>query len=175
MLPVLFYLDLKYVMLSYINHSFGQYAYTWRNSTKDHLPDGKTDQDIKFLVDKYTQTFEQSADKTSAWVSIILKSVEFADSQPTEYRANPAQNQTSTDDSKGRKFSQFFIDNVTDSIIDGLISTGFNISMKSTISQSYTLDMFYSISDNCQCFAGPGFVNITLSASVLLKLSQTLS
>lgn len=159
LLPVLFYLDLKYVMLSYINHSFGQYAYTWRNSTKDHLPDGKTDQDIKFLVDKYTQTFEQSADRTSAWVSIILKSVEFADSQPTEYRANPAQNQTSTDDSKGRKFSQFFIDNVTDSIIDGLISTGFNISMKSTISQSYTLDMFYSISDNCQCFAGPGFVN----------------
>ena len=159
LLPVLFYLDLKYVMIAYINHSFGQYAYTWRNSTKDHLPEGKTDQDIKFLVDKYTQTFEQSADKASAWVSIILKAVEFADSQPTEYRANPAQNQTSTDDSKGRKFSQFFTENVADSIIDGLISTGFNISMKSTISQSYTLDMFYSISDNGQCFAGPGFVN----------------
>jgi hypothetical protein len=159
LLPVLFYLDLKYVMMSYINHSFGQYTYVWRNATKDHLPEGKTDQDIKFLVDKYTQTFEQSDSRASAWVNIILKSVEYLDTQPTEYRANPAQNQTSTDDSSGRRFSQFFVENVADSIVDGIISTGFNISMKSTISQNYTLDMFYSISDASQCFAGPGYVN----------------
>ena len=162
LLPVLFFIDLKYVMMAYINHSFGQYTYVWRNTIKNNVPEGKTDQDIKFLQDKYTQTWEQSADKMSAWVQIILKAVEFADILPVEYKANQANNQTPTSDSIGRNLGQFAIENISDTIGDLLVSSGFNLSLKSTLSQSYTLDMFYSIDDKTQCFAGPGFVNHNL-------------
>ncbi len=164
-LPALFVIDLKYVIMTYVNHSFGQYAYVWRNSAKDHLPEGKTDQDVKFLQDKYTLTqsqatiLGQSGEALSAWINIILKAVEFADALPVEYKANRAQNQTTTDDSKGRKFSQFFTDAVADTVGDLLVSSGFNNTVKSTLGQAYTLDMFYSISEKSQCWAGPGFVN----------------
>jgi hypothetical protein len=170
LLPVLFYIDLKYVMLSYINHTFGQYCYVYRNSNKDYLPDGKTDQDLKFLQDKYTVSFEQSSDNTSWWVTLLLKAVEFTDAAiGMEYRANASQNQTTTDDSKGRKFSQFFVDNVANTVGDLIQSTGFNITLKSTISQAYTLDMFYSITDKTQCFAGPGFVNHNLTGQCVVQ------
>lgn len=159
LLPVLFYIDLKYVMICYINHTFGQYCYVYRNSNKDYLADGKTDQDIKFLQDTYTVTLDQSADETNTWVNIILKAIEFVDQSIPEFKVNKAQNQTSTDDAKGRKFSQFFVENVANTIDDMMVSSGFNITLKSTLAQSYTLDMFYSISDDTQCYAGPGFVN----------------
>lgn len=167
-LPLLFIIDLKFVMLSYINHTFGQYCYVWRNSNKDYLPEGKTDQDIKFLQDKYTQTFKQSADdnvsdKNMFWVQVILKAIEFADNATVDYVANQAQGQT------GRMSSQFFTDNVTNTIGDLLVTDNFNITLKSTLSQAFTLDMFYSIDDKTQCFAGPGFVNHNLTGQCVAQ------
>lgn len=161
-LPILFAIDARYSMMAYINHSFGQYAYVWRNSNKDYLPDGKTDQDIKFLQDKYTQTFEHSADKVSAWVQIILKAIAVTDDIAHNHVVNKNQNQTTTDDSKGRKFSQFFTENIDETLSALLVTEGANISVKSSLAQAYTLDMFYSIDNGTQCFAGPGFVNHNL-------------
>jgi hypothetical protein len=153
----------SYAKMLYVNHSLGQYAYVWRNSLGEKIDDKLTDMEAAFC--KYKRTVSLSngnMNVASDLLNVILKGVGTIVNPTAEYSANGSQNQSATDDSEGRKWSQFFTENVASTVASSLLSSGFSTSIKSTLVQQYTLDMFYAISGNMQSFAGPGFVQHNL-------------
>lgn len=166
--PSVIALNPKYVMFGMINQSIGQYAYVWRNSTQ-HIPNPDQTSSAKGFAKYSMHKSINKSGNESVWVQIIIKGLVGAFDSTIKLSVNSAQNQTATDDSKGRKYSPFFTENVASSVAASLASTGFQITLNSTISGERTLDMFYSISDKTQCYAGPGFVNHNLKAQCVAQ------
>ena len=157
--PTLWTLNPKYTMFGSIAHSVGQYAYVWRNKLQPQLDHLKTDSDVSFgkkLERNVVIVRDSSA--TTVIMQIVIKAIGNVVDRAIDSVANRAQNQSMPED-KGRKFSQFAVDNVMSTVAAGVQTTGFTISLKSRLQRIRTLSMFYSISNKTECWAGPGFVN----------------
>jgi hypothetical protein len=122
----------------------------------------KADKDISFAKSTERRSFATGNNGIDIWVQIILKSIGPLTDRAVDAAVNRAVNQTTSGEDTGRSFSQFFADNVASTVASTLVTGGFIISIKSTLSKVYTLNMFYNINDKVQCFAGPGFVNHNL-------------
>lgn len=73
-------------------------------------------------------------------------------------RVNFVQNQNATGDT-GRKFSQFFLHNMTSLVVSDMNARSVMPTNNSEVSVVKTLDMFYSTSDQQKVCAGRGYVN----------------
>lgn len=155
----LIYLDLTYATLTYINHSIGQYAYVWKNSPSEYAVKGKkTSKDVTFGKRFITQTFkDKTTSGVSKWIAVALKGIQNSTELAVDYFANNSNNQ-SPNEMAGPQFSEYFTDVVAGTVESVLSSSSNLITVKSTLTSMYSLDMFYSVSDSQQCFAGPGFV-----------------
>lgn len=162
------YRHLWYILFSYINQASGSYAYTWKNSS---IPDehGKTkpydklvyskDHKVEISYDPYELGFPYR---------IMLATLENQGeiAKKTTYESDLSinegeQGKLSSDETSIEKNKPgLFYKANTDSIIsNSMHQNGLAVYMASTIVEMATLDMFYSINDKIQCYAGPGFVN----------------
>jgi hypothetical protein len=177
--PYLQYIEQKlwcfnpsYTMITFLNHSLGQYAYVWRNSgrqeaEKNTASKDTVDNDVYFSKRVFRQTFSQDVSgrtKTSAdiWVDIALRSLQQTLSSDV-YKANEAQNQFSLSQTGGQ-WSTFFLDNLTTTLTTSFNTSGFLGNAKSSLTVAYALSQFYSINGQTECDAGPGFVQHNLMA-----------
>jgi hypothetical protein len=168
-LPGLFVLNTAYAYFNYINHSTGQYAYVYRNTLQERIDELKTDQDIQFGVIEHRESYSDVFSSATIWLDIILKGITGDIEAPVSYKVNESQNQSATDDAEGRKWSQFFVENVASTIGTSLYTSGIPTSLASTIKEIYTLSMFYSTCDKIQCWSGPGYVNHNLVGQCLAQ------
>lgn len=159
-------LNPTYTQFLNIQHSLGQYAYVWKNNTQETTTENASDTDKTMTFGKRSISITAASDGSKAvtWLSLILKGLKTIVEPTVDYFANNAQDKTSFNDKTGKKLSQFFVENVTTTAGSAIGSVGSSVSLKSTISTMYTLDMFYSISNKSQCHAGPGFVQHNLTS-----------
>ena len=159
-------LNPTYTQFLNIQHSLGQYAYVWKNNTQETTTDNASDTDKTMTFGKRSISITAASDgsKGATWLCLILKGLKTLVEPAVDYFANNAQDKTSFNDKTGKKLSQFFVENVATTAGSAIGSVGSSVSLKSTISTMYTLDMFYSISNKSQCHAGPGFVQHNLTS-----------
>jgi hypothetical protein len=154
-------------MIAFIGHSIGQYSYVWRNSTQNQIDDKKTDKDIIFGKKSYEERFSIGNEYFNIFIRIVLKSLGAVINNVSETVINKARGEITTDDSNGRKLSQFFEENLASSVASEIQNKGFNCNVSSKLIRIFNLNMFYSINDKTQCWAGPGFVNHNLQAQCI--------
>ena len=157
--PTIYYTNAKYLVFAYIQHTIGQYAYVYKNSTQETNDLNVTDKDITFCTRKKEIVLKDSDKCTLPQLNIILKGVDFLTQFVPSYTVNRSDNSTMTDDRVGRRLTTFVRNIVDGTANTSIISNGFNVSMRSKLMLQYRLNMFYSISAKSQCWAGPGFVN----------------
>lgn len=162
----IFVMNPTYSNMVYAQHSLGQYAYVWKNNTQEQVTDNASDTDksLTFGKRRITISMTNNSKANSAWMMLILKGLSFFSEPAVDYFANNSQDQSAFNEKTGKKFSQFFVENVATTAGSALVSAGSSTSVKSSVSTMYSLEMFYSISDKSQCFAGPGFVQHNLTA-----------
>lgn len=149
------YKYLQYLLIPFINHSCGSYAYVWKNSLLKN--------NIDTII--YSKDFKVSINKDpislSYFYKLMVTSLENQGEiiKNVDYKINNLHNKMSIASDTSDISNSLFYKTSSDNIIENnLQCSGLKVSMTSTICEFATLDMFYNINDKIQCWAGPGFV-----------------
>ena len=172
---------------NYLQQSAGQAAYVHYNSTSLYQPkDLKSESLLRnYAEEEWThesenrpmalavtedeisfdrrslrqkQSIEQGALKDSLVILMAMTLVSALDYAEDRLRVNATQNQTAGGDT-GRKYSQFFLQNMASLAVSDMKARSVIPSNNSEVSVVKTLDMFYSTSDLQKICAGRGYVN----------------
>lgn len=151
------YRYIQFLLVPFINHSCGSYAYVWKNSTMA----GKSLSDTVVYCKDHIVKINRDPIALTWYYKMMTASLENQGevAKQVEYKPNSLSNKIDTsNDNSSISNSLFYkanLDSVTGSNIQG---SGLLVSMASTICEFATLDMFYNVNDKIQCWAGPGFV-----------------
>ena len=161
------YQHIWFLFLSLLNHTCGSYSYVWKNSAlanefgeikpydtvvyeKEHIREVTGDPYDLGVHFKLATALLENQGEISRNANYTLN----------EYDRGYDAGKLELEKDKDIKKTGLFYKANTDKIIkNNLQQTGLMSYMCSTIVEMATLDMFYSINDKIQCFAGPGFVN----------------
>jgi hypothetical protein len=161
LLPAVWYFQPQIGAAAYAAQGLHQAAYVIRNSLPPAMEDGKSDKDIIAVRSSVELTMSLNLGRVMTIVSIILS---LTGSMMSAFNADDlmsgkSKGDQTPDDTKGRKLGQFASQAILDGVSTALATKGLVIAVKTKATESMSLNMFYSINDGNQCWAGPGFVN----------------
>lgn len=153
-----------YILLSLLNHTSGSYAYVWRNSAHVNEHGEIKPYDTVVYSKDYEIEIKHDPYELGFYYRLMIATLENQGeiSRKAEYGVNIEEHgQLSLEDDAPEKTSagMFYKINMDKIIKNNFQQNGIMSYMYSNIVEMATLDMFYSINDKIQCFAGPGFVN----------------
>ena len=156
-----------FLLLSLLNHTCGSYSYVWKNSTLVNEFGEVKPYDTVVYEKEHTK--EITGDPYDLSIRFKLATALLENQGEISRKADYVLNEYDRDydagklelekDKEKKKTGLFYRANTDKIIKNNLQQTGLITYMCSTIVEMATLDMFYSINDKVQCFAGPGFVN----------------
>ena len=162
-LTVQWYLMPQMAYVSFLNHSYGQYAYLYRNSTQEYvegrLP-GSRQEEVNVTFGRHANVMafcQVIAGVTQILFQLLVAGLGTVLPTATGV-AGSALNEKPRSDI-GAMATVFALDNIAAGVAASVTTTGLQSALNSTLVGSWNLGMFYSISDKSQSHAGAGFVN----------------
>ena len=178
-LPSVWYYAPAWTKFTYLQQSYGQYAYVWNtvnyekeknvgnedsaaraaSDNKDILRSDELTFDKKERSQEVTQ--EQAYTKSAVGgflITLLTQGISAISAVTADVIVNRTNGMNTNDEDKNKKYSQFFVANALATTASDTTMKGFNADITAKVQSIKSLDMFYSTSANSHCYAGPGFV-----------------